>query len=185
MLHRKSKLEHQEYKYSECEDMCQILERRIGNKNIGAQLALFLFILKRQTINRTSLSTSDSAPFTAKPCPNPSCPGRLELLACRGHCGYPVTHFWRHLNGAVYFQAKGYHDHPRPDVKSLSEKGRSTFSKQIKHEGVSIHFLVLKEEKQQKAKSNNYRMTTSLTFSPPPNLFGIALHRSIFSKSLY
>ncbi|GFS06795.1 transcription factor glial cells missing [Elysia marginata] len=71
----------------------------------------------------------------AKPCPNPSCPGRLELLACRGHCGYPVTHFWRHLNGAVYFQAKGYHDHPRPDVKSLSDKGRNTFNKQVKHEG--------------------------------------------------
>lgn len=71
----------------------------------------------------------------AKPCPNPNCPGRLELLACRGHCGYPVTHFWRHLNGSVYFQAKGYHDHPRPDVKSLSDKGRNVFNKQIKHEG--------------------------------------------------
>ncbi|KAL8606368.1 hypothetical protein ACOMHN_020522 [Nucella lapillus] len=59
-----------------------------------------------------------------KPCANPKCSGSLELLPCRGHCGYPVTHFWRHAHGAIYFQAKGYHDHPRPEVKSVAESRR-------------------------------------------------------------
>ncbi|VEL39072.1 unnamed protein product [Protopolystoma xenopodis] len=36
-----------------------------------------------------------------------------------GHGGYPVTHFWRFANGAVYFEAKGQHDHPRPALKSF------------------------------------------------------------------
>ncbi|CAG5117842.1 unnamed protein product [Candidula unifasciata] len=69
-----------------------------------------------------------------KPCPNVGCTGKLTLLSCRGHCGYPVTHFWRHVNNAVYFQAKGYHDHPRPEVKSLTDKGRQVFSKQMCHD---------------------------------------------------
>ncbi|GAB1600086.1 hypothetical protein Ahia01_000286100 [Argonauta hians] len=59
-----------------------------------------------------------------KPCPNSKCSGHLELLSCRGHCGYPVTHFWRHLNSAIYFQAKGVHDHPRPEIKSSAEARR-------------------------------------------------------------
>ncbi|CAL1545639.1 unnamed protein product, partial [Lymnaea stagnalis] len=79
-----------------------------------------------------------------KPCPNPGCSGKLDLLSCRGHCGYPVTHFWRHVNGSVYFQAKGYHDHPRPEVKSLSEKGRHAFSKQLKQEGSRLLPMSLK-----------------------------------------
>lgn len=57
-----------------------------------------------------------------KPCPNRSCTeGRLEVLPCRGHCGYPVTHFWRHTNNAIFFQAKGTHDHPKPEPKSSTE----------------------------------------------------------------
>ncbi|KAL3281811.1 hypothetical protein HHI36_005011 [Cryptolaemus montrouzieri] len=60
-----------------------------------------------------------------KPCPNRQCTGRLEILACRGHCGYPVTHFWRHTEHAIFFQAKGIHDHPRPEAKSTSEARRS------------------------------------------------------------
>ncbi|XP_063236617.1 uncharacterized protein LOC134538931 [Bacillus rossius redtenbacheri] len=60
-----------------------------------------------------------------KPCPNRQCSGRLEILACRGHCGYPVTHFWRHTEHAIFFQAKGVHDHPRPEAKSTSEARRS------------------------------------------------------------
>ncbi|XP_069698605.1 transcription factor glial cells missing isoform X1 [Periplaneta americana] len=60
-----------------------------------------------------------------KPCPNRQCAGRLEILACRGHCGYPVTHFWRHTDHAIFFQAKGVHDHPRPEAKSTSEARRS------------------------------------------------------------
>ncbi|XP_034933782.1 uncharacterized protein gcm isoform X2 [Chelonus insularis] len=60
-----------------------------------------------------------------KPCPNRTCPGRLEILSCRGHCGYPVTHFWRHTDDAIFFQAKGQHDHPKPEAKSTSEARRS------------------------------------------------------------
>lgn len=60
-----------------------------------------------------------------KPCPNRQCSGRLEILPCRGHCGYPVTHFWRHTEHAIFFQAKGVHDHPKPEAKSTSEARRS------------------------------------------------------------
>uniref|UniRef100_A0A1B0D7W2 Uncharacterized protein n=2 Tax=Phlebotomus papatasi TaxID=29031 RepID=A0A1B0D7W2_PHLPP len=60
-----------------------------------------------------------------KPCPNRACNGRLEILPCRGHCGYPVTHFWRHTEYAIFFQAKGVHDHPRPEAKGCSETRRS------------------------------------------------------------
>lgn len=56
-----------------------------------------------------------------KPCPNRNCGGRLEVLNCRGHCGYPVTHFWRHTKYGVLFQAKGTHDHPKPEPKSCRE----------------------------------------------------------------
>jgi hypothetical protein len=54
-------------------------------------------------------------------CPNRNCPGRLEIQPCRGHCGYPVTHFWRHTNNAIFFQAKGVHDHPKPEAKNSRE----------------------------------------------------------------
>ena len=57
-----------------------------------------------------------------KPCPNPACSGILEGQPCRGHCGYPVTHFWRHVGDrAIFFQAKGFHDHARPESKQPSE----------------------------------------------------------------
>lgn len=60
-----------------------------------------------------------------KPCPNRQCTGRLQIHACRGHCGYPVTHFWRHTEHAIFFQAKGTHDHAKPEAKSTSEARRS------------------------------------------------------------
>lgn len=60
-----------------------------------------------------------------KACPNRLCKlGRLEILPCRGHCGYPVTHFWRHTPDAIFFQAKGVHDHPRPEPKTSGETRR-------------------------------------------------------------
>ena len=62
--------------------------------------------------------------WTGKPCPNRRCTGRLEIVACRGHCGYPVTHFWRHTEHAIFFQSKGVHDHPRPEAKSTAEQRR-------------------------------------------------------------
>lgn len=66
--------------------------------------------------------------LAGKPCTNPKCSGHLELLHCRGHCGYPVTHFWRHLHGAVYFQGKGIHDHPKPENKTSAEARRHLHS---------------------------------------------------------
>ncbi|XP_071549128.1 uncharacterized protein [Panulirus ornatus] len=69
-----------------------------------------------------------------KPCPNKSCSGKLEVLPCRGHCGYPVTHFWRHTDHAIFFQAKGVHDHPRPEAKSTAEARRSLTGR-----GLALH----------------------------------------------
>lgn len=54
-------------------------------------------------------------------CPN----GKLEIRPCRGHCGYPVTHFWRSTNNAIFFQAKGVHDHPQPEPKNSTEYRRA------------------------------------------------------------
>ncbi|KAK4468336.1 hypothetical protein MN116_008131 [Schistosoma mekongi] len=63
-------------------------------------------------------------------CITPGCRGRLILRNCRGHSGYPVTHFWRFANGAVYFEAKGEHDHNRPSLKTfgLSESDTTTLN---------------------------------------------------------
>ncbi|XP_042317715.1 chorion-specific transcription factor GCMb [Sceloporus undulatus] len=63
-----------------------------------------------------------------KHCPN--CSSALELIPCRGHSGYPVTNFWRHDGKAIFFQAKGLHDHPRPESKSETEVRRSALKKQ-------------------------------------------------------
>lgn len=57
-------------------------------------------------------------------CPN-GCGGQLAMQHCKGHNGYPVTHFWRHYEDKVFFIGKGYHDHPRPEVKLSSEKRRA------------------------------------------------------------
>lgn len=61
---------------------------------------------------------------TGKPCPNRNCTGKLEIRTCRGHCGYPVTHFWRHTPYGVFFQAKGVHDHSKPEPKNCRETRR-------------------------------------------------------------
>ena len=62
--------------------------------------------------------------FTGKSCPNLKCSGKLELMTCGGHCGYPVTHFWRQTGHYLFFQAKGVHDHPQPEVKSCAKSRR-------------------------------------------------------------
>ncbi|XP_070556731.1 uncharacterized protein [Ptychodera flava] len=67
-----------------------------------------------------------------KPCPNPACNGKLEIQPCRGHGGYPVTHFWRHENNAIYFQSKGVHDHRRPEAKFTAEARRSLSTKRYR-----------------------------------------------------
>lgn len=41
-----------------------------------------------------------------KACPNRKCSGRLEVQPCKGHCGYPVTHFWRQTEYAIFFQVR-------------------------------------------------------------------------------
>ncbi|KFQ98640.1 Chorion-specific transcription factor GCMb, partial [Opisthocomus hoazin] len=64
-----------------------------------------------------------------KSCPN--CHAALELIPCRGHSGYPVTNFWRLDGKAIFFQAKGVHDHPRPESKLEAEARRSAIKKQM------------------------------------------------------
>ncbi|XP_014036699.1 chorion-specific transcription factor GCMb isoform X1 [Salmo salar] len=66
----------------------------------------------------------------------PSCNSALELMPCRGHSGYPVTNFWRIDGKAIFFQAKGVHDHPRPESKSETEVRRSA----VKRRMSSPHF---------------------------------------------
>ncbi|MBN3298957.1 GCM2 factor, partial [Amia calva] len=66
----------------------------------------------------------------------PSCNSALELVPCRGHSGYPVTNFWRSDGKAIFFQAKGVHDHPRPESKSETEARRSA----VKRRMSSPHF---------------------------------------------
>lgn len=61
----------------------------------------------------------------------PLCGAALELLACRGHSGYPVTNFWRVDGKAIFFQAKGVHDHPRPESKSETEARRSSVKRRV------------------------------------------------------
>ncbi|XP_007100259.1 chorion-specific transcription factor GCMb [Physeter macrocephalus] len=64
-----------------------------------------------------------------KPCPN--CHAALEWIPCRGYSGYPVTNFWRLDGNAIFFQAKGVHDHPRPESKSETEARRSAIKRQM------------------------------------------------------
>ncbi|XP_023661525.1 chorion-specific transcription factor GCMb [Paramormyrops kingsleyae] len=64
-----------------------------------------------------------------KLCPN--CNSSLELIPCRGHSGYPVTNFWRVDGKSIFFQAKGVHDHLRPETKSETEARRSAVKKRI------------------------------------------------------
>ncbi|XP_061410180.1 chorion-specific transcription factor GCMb-like [Lethenteron reissneri] len=66
-----------------------------------------------------------------KACPN--CGAGLELVACRGHSGYPVTNFWRQEDQMIFFQAKGLHDHARPESKSEADSRRSTAKRQGQH----------------------------------------------------
>ncbi|TPP39704.1 Transcription factor glial cells missing [Fasciola gigantica] len=56
-----------------------------------------------------------------RPCCMPNCGGRIYNQPCRGHGGYPVTHFWREHGDTVYFQSKGTHDHRRPDLKPVRD----------------------------------------------------------------
>ncbi|VDD81379.1 unnamed protein product [Mesocestoides corti] len=73
-------------------------------------------------------------------CTTPGCKGRLVQKNCKGHGGYPVTHFWRFANGAVFFQSKGRHDHVKPMAKALgSSSAISSRAKPILDEPVASH----------------------------------------------
>ncbi|XP_061111630.1 chorion-specific transcription factor GCMb-like [Conger conger] len=61
----------------------------------------------------------------------PSCDSPLELMPCRGHSGYPVTNFWRLEGKAVFFQAKGVHDHPRPESKCETDARRTALKRRM------------------------------------------------------
>lgn len=71
--------------------------------------------------DKTHLIVSISCRFRCSACAN----GKLDIRPCRGHCGYPVTHFWRSTSNAIFFQAKGVHDHPRPEPKNSTEYRRA------------------------------------------------------------
>ncbi|XP_004695510.1 PREDICTED: chorion-specific transcription factor GCMb [Condylura cristata] len=60
----------------------------------------------------------------------PGCQSALEFVPCRGHSGYPVTNFWRLDGDRIFFQAKGVHDHPRPESKAETEARRSAVRRQ-------------------------------------------------------
>jgi hypothetical protein len=92
-----------------------------------------------------------------KPCPNQSCSGRLEIMPCRGHCGYPVTHFWRHTDHGIFFQAKGVHDHPSPEPKATAEIRRSL--------GLGLSCLASQGPRKSKTK-----LVESVSKSKPPGL---------------
>ncbi|XP_076085894.1 uncharacterized protein LOC143056613 [Mytilus galloprovincialis] len=92
-----------------------------------------------------------------KPCPNVNCKGRLELLSCKGHCGYPVTHFWRHVHGAIYFQAKGVHDHPQPEVKASSLSRRHQKMTRQQHKVMITNLL--NERRNRKLPSERHKKT--------------------------
>ncbi|XP_072936341.1 transcription factor glial cells missing 2-like [Epargyreus clarus] len=107
-----------------------------------------------------------------KPCPNRLCNGgRLEVQPCRGHCGYPVTHFWRHTEHAIFFQAKGAHDHPRPEAKGASEVRRSLGAGRrvrglalilAREAAIADKILTVKPDKQMSQKINHVHA------QPPP-----------------
>ncbi|XP_077544694.1 transcription factor glial cells missing 2-like [Haemaphysalis longicornis] len=60
-----------------------------------------------------------------EPCPKLGCRGRMYLQHCRGYGGSAVRHFWRHTVSAVFFEAKGFHDHPRPNTKVAPRNKRA------------------------------------------------------------
>lgn len=89
-----------------------------------------LLVLILKLMRQNAVSYANYIRFTDQPCPNDGCTGRLYLKPCRGHSGYPVTHFWREVIAAdgrstIFFQAKGEHDHPRPERKCASQRRSS------------------------------------------------------------
>lgn len=110
-----------------------------------------------------------------KTCPNLTCDGYLEIQACRGHCGYPVTHFWRHVPSlGILFQAKGFHDHPKPASKSfamsLKRKGnhKLTHSQQIGSAVPNQSMTGQNGKSHQAVPPSTFGTRASSGFQPPP-----------------
>nr|XP_027197923.1 transcription factor glial cells missing-like [Dermatophagoides pteronyssinus] len=104
-----------------------------------------------------------------KSCPNRHCNGRLIVQPCKGHCGYPVTHFWRHTKFAIFFQAKGNHDHVRPEPKS-----------KIDARGFGIKYCKSMLSASASAKSS----ILSTTATSSSSLFAIQVMRILTSEHL-
>ncbi|XP_071482574.1 uncharacterized protein [Diadema antillarum] len=102
------------------------------NKKVLKKSCLGVFICSKQC--RTSTgdivtvrpATSDRArrKQADKKCPRTGCDGKLVHQICAGKSGYPVTHFWRVTDTVILFQAKGIHDHPRPDVVKTTSQAK-------------------------------------------------------------
>ncbi|XP_030625077.1 chorion-specific transcription factor GCMb [Chanos chanos] len=102
----------------------------------------------------------------------PSCSSALELVPCRGHSGYPVTNFWRVDGKAIFFQAKGVHDHPRPESKSETEARRSA----VKRRMSSPHFSQkrrLVEQETSRYHDMPFPSLHQLSCMEPPDRFSI------------
>lgn len=102
-----------------------------------------------------------------------NCPGRLEIQPCKGHCGYPVTHFWRQANNVIFFQAKGKHDHPKPEAKGSTE-ARRLFGNSRRIRNTSI---VLTQGKN--SRCNKHRRTNNYFTNPQQGLHKIDESRNI------
>ncbi|XP_058819959.1 uncharacterized protein LOC131682483 isoform X2 [Topomyia yanbarensis] len=117
-------------------------------------------------------------------CPNRNCKnGRLEILACRGHCGYPVTHYWRHTEKAIFFQAKGTHDHPKPESKTSGEtrklvgacgKTKKMSVMLLRDAALGNKLLQLKNG----SKSNTANHPSADILQPPPLIPDASLEKS-------
>ncbi|XP_028723612.1 chorion-specific transcription factor GCMb [Peromyscus leucopus] len=109
-----------------------------------------------------------------KACPN--CHSALELVPCRGHSGYPVTNFWRLDGNAIFFQAKGVHDHPRPESKSETEARRSAFKRQM----VSFHQPQKRSSREPQVGSSQdcSGNLNNMPVPEPPELFDVTADAS-------
>ncbi|XP_050338612.1 transcription factor glial cells missing-like [Bactrocera neohumeralis] len=93
-------------------------------------------------------------------CPNRNCSGRLEIQPCKGHCGYPVTHFWRRASNVIFFQAKGTHDHPKPEAKGSTE-ARRLFGNSRRIRNTSTTLTQRKTSRNNKYRSTNNHFMNS------------------------
>ncbi|CAH8508818.1 unnamed protein product [Schistosoma rodhaini] len=87
-------------------------------------------------------------------CCMPNCTGRIYIQSCHGHGGYPVTHFWREHGDTIYFQAKGTHDHIRPDLKPV----RDTAARRRKHQQQNIEQIESGNEQQRQRQQKVSRL---------------------------